>query len=908
MRRDGAARLQVKHSGLNPAQLALALLGGVSMLALNVAVVHAEAPDAAEFFRTAPPVMKDMPQEAGPVVTAPPVVAAGPAQDPVLPPATQDPVAAQVVPVPAQAAQVRDINPFDRDIELTVPMTFNRRTLGELPVLLTRDDRFVVQTQPFLELLKPLLNEQGQSDLAAALAGREGFEASDLASTGVVLDYDPNALSILVLRIDPSKRTIESVFYAGEAEEPGQPPEDFTAYLNSTVVGFYRSNTAPGQSATPTPSVFLNGAVRYGATVFEFDFQGREDQFTQDYRVDRRYARLVYDQPEQYRRFSLGDLETETRGRQGFVNMGGLGVVRQTRRFNSFRPGLLSGDRQVLLQSDSTVRVLRNGILVREFRLDAGQYDFTNLPLEIGSNDVQLQIVDDSGQSSVVSYRAYLDAIDLDPGDYEYGAYLGVVAPLGIGSPEYSDGDPAFTGYFRKAFVDRPAVGIGVQVAETVQMVDGQTQFILPGGNRLQFNAAVSNADGIGTGYAAAVIYDVFINRGEQVDRASIQLDHVSREFATLGNINGQNPIEFTVTAVYSRVFNDRLFGSVDASYQKGRDGFGDSTQASADLSYRVSDQFTLQGGISYTQFDQSTIARDRVGINIGLVWTPRYDTRLDARYESAGDSGSVSFFQSGDGRVGSTNASALASYDRGAGSLSGSVGYVGNRFDANLSHAAFGRSFNSLTDQQVTSLAVTSSVAYAGGKVAVGRRIGDSFAILYPHETLGNRRVITGDDLDGGRYNASSGVLGPALDNALGSYVNQSLRYDVVDAPAGYDIGEGILRLRPTYKSGYAYEVGTDAYVSALGTLVGDGEVPLALVSGRLRPANEPDATPVPFFTNTVGRFAMQGLRPGVRYRVELLTDPRQTFEFEVPADSDGLLNLQRVQVAVPVNQGRSQ
>lgn len=906
MRRTGAAKIELKRSGLTSARLAIALLGGVSMLAIDVAAVHADAPEVAEFVRTAPPVIKDLPQDPLPVVTSPPALPVEPvpetaaqlAQDP----ATPVPVA------PGQVAQVRDINPFDRDIELTVPMTFNRRTLGELPVLLTRDDRFVVQTQPFIDLLQPLLNDQGKADLATALAGRDGFEAQDLAATGIVLDYDPNALSILVLRIDPSKRTVESVFYAGEAEEPGLPPATVSAYLNSTVVGFYRSNTAPGQSATPTPSVFLNGAARYGSTVFEFDFQGREDQFTQDYEFIRRYARLVYDQPEQFRRFSLGDLETETRGRQGFVNMGGLGVVRQTRRFNSFRPGLLSGDRQVLLQSDSTVRVLRNGVLVREFRLDAGQYDFTNLPLEIGSNDVQLQIVDDSGQSSVVSYRAYLDAIDLEPGDYEYGAYLGVVAPLAIGSPNYDDGDPAFTGYFRKAFVDRPAVGVGLQVSEAVQMVDGQTQFILPGGNRLQFNAAVSNADGIGTGYAAAVIYDVFINRGDQVDRASLQLDHVSREFATLGNTNGQNPIEFTFTAVYSRVFNDRLFGSVDASYQKGRDGFGDSYQASADLSYRVSDQFTLQGGISYTEFDQSTIARDNVGINIGLVWTPRYDTRMDARYESASDSGSVSFFQTGDGRVGSTNASALASYDRGAGSLSGSVGYVGNRFDANLAHAAFGRSFNSLTDQQVTSLALTSSVAYAGGKVALGRRIGDSFAILYPHETLGNRRVITGDDLDGGRYNASSGVLGPALDNALGSYVNQSLRYDVVDAPAGYDIGEGILRLRPTYKSGYAYEVGTDAYVSALGTLVGDGEVPLALVSGRLRPANEPDATPVPFFTNTVGRFAMQGLRPGVRYRVELLTDPRQTFEFEVPADSDGLLNLQRVQVAVPVNQGRSQ
>lgn len=424
MRRDGAANNRMTRSGLSSAKLGLALLSGASALALDVAVVHAEAP---EFVRTAPPVITALPQDSAPVITAPPALmpdpTTGPSQDPALPSATQA-NAPQTAPTTAQPVQVRDINPFDRDIELTVPITFNRRTLGEIQVLLTRDDRFVVQSQPFIELLRPLLNEQGVTELTTALAGRESFEAGDLTSTGIVLDYDPNALSILVLRIEPSKRTLESLFDAGEAEEPGLPPDKFTAYLNSTAVGFYRSNTRPGQSATPTPSVFLNGAVRYDAAVFEFDFQGREDQFTEEYEFIRRYARLVYDQPEQYRRFSLGDLETETRGRQGFVNMGGLGVVRQTRRFNSFRPGLLSGDRQVLLQTDSTVRVLRNGVLVREFRLDAGQYDFTNLPLEVGSNDVQLQIVDDSGQSSVVSYRAYLDAIDLDPGDYEYGAYL----------------------------------------------------------------------------------------------------------------------------------------------------------------------------------------------------------------------------------------------------------------------------------------------------------------------------------------------------------------------------------------------------------------------------------------------------------------------------------------------------
>src|SRR3546814_20075005 len=77
--------------------------------------------------------------------------------------------------------------------------------------------------------------------------------------------------------------------------------------------------------------------------------------------------------------------------------MGGVGVLRQPRRFNSFRSAILQANRQLILQRESTVRFLRNGSLYREVRLQPGRYDFSSLPLIAGSNDVDIPVTDNSG-------------------------------------------------------------------------------------------------------------------------------------------------------------------------------------------------------------------------------------------------------------------------------------------------------------------------------------------------------------------------------------------------------------------------------------------------------------------------------------------------------------------------------
>lgn len=796
-----------------------------------------------------------------------------------------------------------NINPYNRDIAMTVPLNFNRRVLGEMPVLLTADDRFIVNSEGFIALIKPLLTPEAQAELIAALQGIPQFAPEEINAAGIQLDYDPEQLAVLVLRIDPAKRTPEFLFQGGRPDAPEKPPEPFSAFLNSNVALSRRMSTGD----VTRPSVFLNGAVRFNNLVFEADYQGREDQLSDEYLVERRFARLVYDDAPDFRRWMLGDLDPEIRGRQGFVELGGLGVSRQRRRFESFRNNVLSGSRQLILQESSVVRVSRNGVFVREFRLDPGQYDVSNLPLDTGGNDVQIDIQGESGKRETVSYSAYLDSIDLEPGDYEYAAYLGMTSDGLFGEPDYSDGELAFTGFYRKAFQDRPSVGIGLQAAKPVQTLTGQSQLILKNGSRLQFDGSVSNSEAAGNGFAAAVGYEFQLDRGETADAFTVVADYVSDQFATLGNRLGDNPTSWSLSAGYTRRFSTDWIGSLTGSYRMSRDpAREDAYTINATSTYRFTEDWSVQAGVEYSDFglgsSGSSFNSGGFGFTLALVWTPNFRDRAEARYNSARDSGSVRFQRAGENRVNSLGYSVASTYDDGAGSVSGQVDYSGNRFDATLSHIAFGRDFSNIADEQVTSFRIGASIATTGGKAAIGRNIYDSFAIVYPHESLKPHDVLVGETLEGGRYTARSGTFGPALANDLSSYVNQSVRYDAIDAPLGYDIGEGILRVHPAYKSGYKIEVGSAAFVSALGRLVGNGGKPVALVSGRVRALDKQEAETELFFTNSVGRFAVQKLEPGKRYRVELFTSPSQGFEFTVPEDSKGLLDLQTVTVPIDV------
>lgn len=810
---------------------------------------------------------------------------------------------AQTAAIPLDAPPKRaNINPYDRDVEITAPLQFNQRILGELPVTLTRDDRFIIDSDAFFSLIGPLLTPEAQDELVTLLNRKPSFQPEDIAASGIRLDYDPEQLAILVLRIAPEKRSVEVLYRSSTQEAPGDAPLPFSAFLNVSATVSRLSQ----DGSIRKPEMFLNGAVRYNSFVFEMDAQARRDFLTDGYKFERNYARLIFDQPDQYRRWLLGDLDPETRGRQGFINMGGVGVVRQRQRFDSFRSNVLSGSRRLVLQEQSTIRVIRNGIYQREFTLDPGQYDISNLPLDTGSNDIKVEVQGISGASQSFDYQAYLDTIDLEPGDYEYGAYLGVLDKGGFGNPDYSNGKPVFTGFWRKAFLNRPAIGLGAQISEDVQNVTAQTQFLFFSSGRLRIDVGGSHSKQ-GSGFAATAGYDQVIGGSTGYDSLSVVVDYTSPRYATVGGIAGVIPVSWNLSGSYTKRITDKLFTTTSLAYRKSRSPLlRDSYNLSTTANYRLNKEWSFQVGMEYarTGFSFGSSRSNGFGISFGLVWQPQYNQRAEARYNTLRNLGSARFQQTASNRANSFGYSLATNYNDGSSSVGGQVDYVGNRFDANLTHTVIGDSFGNLGQNQITTARVSSSISYAGGHVAVGRTINDSFALVYPHESLKGRSVIVGDGLEGGTYVSKSGALGPAVQNSLTSFLNQSIRYDVADPPIGYDIGDGVKRVRPGYKSGYVIEVGSAAFVSAVGTLKGKDGQPVKLASGVLHRVDTPDAEPQPFFTNSGGRFAIAKLEPGVEYIVEFYSGNRGSFGFKVPEDNEGLFDLGVVAIGLKEGQ----
>lgn len=820
-------------------------------------------------------------------------------------PPTPSPSGTTTVPLPGSTATpapspaaLTPLNPYGRPIDMTVGVQIGSRDLGEVPVHMDLAGIVTFDSAAFAAVVAPLLNPNGRAALDEMVRQHPQATSEDLKTAGITAFFDRENVVITIRSIFAKFRQPQPLYNAPDdtiEKAVTATPEPFSFFLN---VGL--SETKVWNGTNPgwrDPAVYLTSAMRAGGFVVEFQGQFADrtpSAINRDYRFDRNFVRVVYDLPSDYVRLIAGDLTPEVRFQQNFVQMGGFGISRQKRRFDDFRSAILQGNRQLILQNEATVDVYRNGVLFQQIQLAPGAYDLANLPLLSGSNDIRIDVHDASGVSQSLAYQTYIDPIDLDPGDYEAALYIGKLSTtLGL-SPKY-DGQWAVTGFYRKAFYNHPAIGFGIQASGQVKQFSAQTQFLVGNGGRLDTTGAVSHSP-LGTGWLLGISYDLALSKGDRSDSVNLQAVWQSRYFTGLGAPFLVNSNELTATAVYSHAFSPQASMQIGATYSRNRAPFGDDYRIYVDADYRISRVWSLRGGIDYQHFGQSSFGfrRTGLGFNIALIFQPGYADRAEARYDYRIDSAQLSYQHAPDGYVGSVGFGALAQRTSDFTSLNGFASYRGNRFDAGISQSMTGTSIGSFTDRQVTNIRMSTAIVYAGGSLAVSRRVGDSFAILEPHASLGSHKVVLGQLLIDPRYRASSGTFGGAVDGSLGSYHTQSIYYDVEDAPPGYDIGPGTYRVRPPYHSGYRLIVGSEAYVTAIGTLVGPGDVPISTAGGLLIDLDVPDSAGVAMFTNSVGRFAAASLRPGHHYRIKLYSGA--LFEFTVPEKSEALLDLKRL------------
>lgn len=769
------------------------------------------------------------------------------------------------------------LNSMGIDMPLGGPLIDNGFVLGQIDYVLTADDRILIDVAGLLQLLGSALGADALEKLREALAGGVNVSDADLRRLGYQVTYDPTTFS-LSIAISPSLRPRQSISLSGNQSAIAGPlmePEDFSAYL--TVLGNLDYVHKGFDRGLGDPNLLLDSAVRLKGFVLENEasLQGR---------FVREGTRLVYDDRKNTARYIVGDLRPISRGFSGASPMAGLSIERVYADLEPQRNIQPRGQRSFTLTKASSVETFVNGSLVQQTRLAPGTYDISDFPVAQGSNDVRLVVRDDAGVENVIDFSINFDRTLLASGISEFGLYAGVQTPFSSNGRRYTKRAIA-SGFFRRGLSEVLTAGGNFQIGTRGGVVGVDAIWAMPLGT-VGFDLAASKVESVGAGYAFNASFERNFARSASGSSALLlTYQTTSRNFATATAVSPVNPYSHEVGATYSQGIGRDHFVSADGFYSVGRNGHPDQKTGRLTYGWRANTRLFLTAEGSYQ--DRGT--RTEAGVRLSLTYrfTPR--SSMMAEVDTRREGGRIQYQTSSGRGVGSYNAQGSIDYFDGVGSFNGNANVMLNRAEAGFAHlTSYSPDDNRIIDQR-SSFRFGTSVAFAGGSLALSRPIYDSFALLKPHKTLkGASTYVSPNEKE---YLSKSGVFGPGVVSDLSAYSSQTITYDVPEAPLGYDLGTGIAQVLPPYRSGYLIGVGSSYSVTFSGQLLKANGAPLALTAGHAHELDQPDRPPVPMFTNRSGRFAVPGLRSG-RWRIETDAGSRTLIYYiEIPENADGLV-----------------
>lgn len=780
-------------------------------------------------------------------------------------------------PVPADLVQQTPgtrLNPTGRTMTIVVPLEDREVFLGDVEMQIGADDSVQVSVEQVFELLARTLDPAAVEPLRSLAEPGVFAPLSRFAELGLPITFDARSLE-LTIAIPASARGRRSIGLADlDRETYGDfaEPEAFTAYLNLHAAADYVHKSASG-TGFGSPLVLMDGAARLNGWVLESEATWDDNGLTRD------GTRLVYDDVGRLNRWMVGDLLPQSRGFSGAQDIAGVSVARSYALLDPQRNVAPRGGRTFTVERDSTVEAFVNGRSVRTIRLAPGTYDVSDFPFVQGSNDVELVILDDTGQREVVSFSLFIDRTQLAPGLSEYGLYGGVRSSRLGDSIEYSD-DFAANGFYRYGVNESLTLGANFQYSENASLVGGEAVWGSELGT-IGGDFAVSHLENGGGGWAANVSFERLIQGVDGGTSVLATVEARSRRFGTGGQIAPDNPYVLNSSLGVNRSFGNSSFVGGQLRYAKAREGFEDERSVRLTYGRRITDRMNVILDVDWGDggFAEGTSFRIALVRRIGDTGSAR------AEYDSGGERGRLGYQTSGGRGVGAWSASGNLDIASEAYGLNGSASYAANRADLGVAHStAYSQTADEISDQR-TSFRAGTGIAFAGGQFALGRPVSDGFVIVQPY--AGARDVAIEVEPSPEGYYARSGSFGPALYGQVSAYSPRTVIYDAANPPPGFDVGQGALRLLPPYRAGYLVTVGSDYGVTAIGRLLNREGEPVTLIAGVA--IEQGGEGRVEIFTNRQGAFGASGLKAG-RWRIEMPGQPPLVYELIVPETSDGI------------------
>ncbi len=768
---------------------------------------------------------------------------------------------------------------------LSLPLLREEDVLGEIEVEIDAAGAARFERFTLLRTLGPILSDEGRAKLSEDLVDTDYISARALSELGIEMRFDMSRLEVVIGRLDTNLLPVvdlESRNRRLEDREPTIQPSGFSTFLNVAGNFEYVDNDGFGTS-TPDPDIIAFGATRIGDFALQYE-GGLTSLDDGEYGPYRRFVRGIYDIENRYMRISAGEVQTMSLPLLGTQLIGGVGVERRRRIFDPFEPVFQLGGRRLRINSPSTIEIINNGNLVSTIPVEQGIYDLDQLPLAFGANDVQVVIRDAAGRTTTTDFNYFFDPVDLEVGDYEFGAFAGFVSDLTGLQPSYG-GKVGASAFYRRAISPSLLLGGAFQLSEDVQAAAAEIRLvpqIFPG--VIETQLAMSNGDnGIGFATRTGYRWSQAIPQGSR--QISILFDYESNGFELPGQPDLFRQERLSINATYGQSLSPSTFLNAGIS-QIIRDTNPGQTTAFADIVHQFTDRLRATGGVQYGRNDGFDT---EWGVRVGITFLFDRNSRVNADAQTRRSLYRVGANRGAENRVGAWGYDVGIERNSGSTLADASLQYRGNRFDARLLAQTSGDGFGSVTDNRRAQLQLSTAFAYADGAFGIGRSITDGFALVQPVDGIGGEAIV-GNNLNEGEYLGRSGTFGAAVVPDILGYQTREIVYDIDADGTVFDVGDGNDRVRVATGGGTKILIGNTRFVSAVGTLMIDQE-PGVLLVGEVTSRDDEGFEPLAFYTNSAGRFSILGLAPDKIYLITL-RDGRE-FAITVPDTDQGLLRL---------------
>lgn len=376
------------------------------------------------------------------------------------------------------------LNPTGRTLIMPVPLRDGAALLGELVAHIDADDRISVRKATLLLLLEKHV-KAGVLAAIEALPEQGGqIDISSLKESGAELQFDQSEVALmLVSRADlkaPKKINLGG-FRTNLASAAEAAPAAVSGYLNVTagVEHLWASRDAKERTST---HLEFKSAIRVGGAVVEnhAGYDGALDaetcpqgavctyQHTSGFK--RRGSRVVYDLPDTALRLQAGDTSTRQTGFQRVTDILGVAIEKAPLKLQPDKAGRATATHSFVVEKPSEAEISVNGAIIRRIRLQPGNYDIDGLALSTGSNNVEITLIDASGERRTISRSTYFDRRLLTEGHSEWSLAAGVPSYYRNSERRYNLEDQVASGYYRLGLSERLTGEIDTQADKHVQM------------------------------------------------------------------------------------------------------------------------------------------------------------------------------------------------------------------------------------------------------------------------------------------------------------------------------------------------------------------------------------------------------------------------------------------------------